>query len=104
MHAGESDDGVRPIQSVRIGPVSASGIPISAGHRQEFTGKRRVVSFGWHYDFNLRRKHGEKFDQYSLTVEPRSAYMLNGESRAEWEHGIPRVDKLWYSITFRNFR
>jgi alkylated DNA repair dioxygenase AlkB len=39
-----------------------------------------------------------------LTVEPRSAYLLHGSSRTEWEHSIPGVDALRYSVTFRSLR
>jgi len=140
-----------------------------------YTGKRRVVSFGWHYDFSgrqlmkaddipdfllalrrvaaafagleaealrhvlvteygpgagigwhrdksvfgetvgvsllspcvlrLRRRVGErKWERVNLTAEPRSAYLLSGPARAEWEHSIPAVDALRYSVTFRNLR
>ena len=30
-------------------------------------------------------------------------YLLRGPSRTEWEHSIPGVERLRYSITFRNF-
>jgi alkylated DNA repair dioxygenase AlkB len=140
-----------------------------------YMGKRRVVSFGWHYDFSaqhlwkaedipdfllalrpaaaafaglepeelqhvlvteygpgagigwhrdkavfgetvgvsllsqcvlrMRRKVGErKWERANLTAEPRSAYFLSGPARMEWEHSIPPVDALRYSITFRNLR
>jgi alkylated DNA repair dioxygenase AlkB len=140
-----------------------------------YTGKRRVVSYGWHYDFNeralrkaddmppfllalrepaadfagmdagrlqhvlvteygpgagigwhrdkavfgevvgisllapcvfrLRRElPGGGWERASLTAEPRSAYLLSGPSRTEWEHSIPAVEALRYSITFRNLR
>jgi alkylated DNA repair dioxygenase AlkB len=140
-----------------------------------YTGKRRVVSFGWRYDFSarhlqraddipeyllplreaaaafagmrpgefqhvlvteysagagigwhrdkavfgevvgvsllaqcvlrLRRKVGErKWERTNVTTEPRSAYLLSGPARSEWEHSIPTVDALRYSITFRNLR
>jgi alkylated DNA repair dioxygenase AlkB len=139
-----------------------------------YTGKRRVVSFGWQYDFNdsvvrrtedmppflvelretaasfagleparlqhvlvteygpgaaigwhrdksvfgevvgisllspcvfrLRRKAGTTWERASITAEPRSAYLLTGPSRTEWEHSIPPVDSLRYSITYRNLR
>jgi hypothetical protein len=29
---------------------------------------------------------------------------MKGESRTEWEHSIPAVPALRYSITFRNFK
>ena len=140
-----------------------------------YTGKRRTVSFGWHYDFSarhlqkaddipdfllalrpaaaafaglrpeefqhvlvteyspgagigwhrdksvfgrvlgvsllsecvlrFRRKAGEKkWERTSVAAEPRSAYLLSGPARTEWEHSIPPVDALRYSITFRNLR
>lgn len=40
----------------------------------------------------------------SMTVEPRSAYVLGGVVRSEWEHSIPPGDALRYSITFRTLR
>jgi alkylated DNA repair dioxygenase AlkB len=140
-----------------------------------YTGKRRVVSFGWHYDFSgrrlrkaddipdfllalrpaaavfagmepeqlrhvlvteygpgagigwhrdksvfgetigisllspcvlrLRRKVSERrWERANVEAEPRSAYLLSGEARSEWEHSIPAVGALRYSITFRNLR
>jgi alkylated DNA repair dioxygenase AlkB len=79
------------------------------------------AGIGWHRDkavfgdvigisllspcvFRLRRKAGNKWDRVSITAEPRSAYLLRGESRTVWEHSIPGVDTLRYSITFRNLR
>ncbi len=54
--------------------------------------------------FRLRRKAGPSWERYSLTVEPRSAYLLRGAARTEWEHSIPAVEALRYSITFRSLR
>lgn len=79
------------------------------------------ITIGWHRDkgvfddvvgisllapciFRLRRKTPSAWERYSLTVEPRSAYLLRGASRAEWEHSIPAVEALRYSITFRSLR
>ena len=137
-----------------------------------FTGKRRIVSFGWRYDFNgggltrtediqhflsgvrsraeafagtapgglqqvliteyapgaaigwhkdrsvfgdvsgisllspctfrLRLKIGQRWERRNLIAGPRSVYLLRGPARAEWEHSIPGVESLRYSITFRN--
>jgi alkylated DNA repair dioxygenase AlkB len=77
------------------------------------------AGIGWHKDkavfgqvvgisllspctFRLRRKDGERWERVSVVAEPRSAYLLSGPSRAEWEHSIPEVDALRYSVTFRN--
>jgi len=54
--------------------------------------------------FRLRRKAGSAWERYSLTLEPRSVYLLRGSARTEWEHSIPPVDALRYSITFRSLR
>lgn len=79
------------------------------------------AGIGWHKDrsvfgevvglsllaparLRFRRRRGERWERRSLTAEPRSAYLLRGESRTQWEHSIPAVDALRYSITFRNFR
>ena len=54
--------------------------------------------------FRLRRKAGEKWERASVVLGPRSAYLLAGPARTEWEHSIPPVEALRYSITFRNLR
>jgi alkylated DNA repair dioxygenase AlkB len=150
------------------------GLPFKEFQFQGFVGKRRVVSYGWRYDFNervirkaddipafllplreaaagfaglapeqlvqvllteydagasigwhrdkknfgdvigisllsacrfrFRRKAGSGWERASLMAEPRSAYLLRGLSRTEWEHSIPAVDALRYSITLRTLR
>jgi alkylated DNA repair dioxygenase AlkB len=139
-----------------------------------YTGKRRVVSFGWHYDFSgrrlmkvddipdyllplrdkaarfgnmqpeefehvliteygpgagigwhrdkavfaevvgisllspcvfrMRREIAKKWERVNLVLEPRSAYFLSRPARYEWEHSIPQMEALRYSITFRTLR
>lgn len=53
--------------------------------------------------FRLRRQVDGKWERVTITAEPRSVYLLRGPSRTEWEHSIPPVDQLRYSVTFRNF-
>lgn len=85
------------------------------------------VGIGWHRDkavfgevvgvsllspcyLRFRRKRGPtsqakqrySWERANLFAEPRSAYLLSGPSRSEWEHSILRVDSLRYSITFRH--
>jgi alkylated DNA repair dioxygenase AlkB len=62
------------------------------------------ISLGSPCVFRFRRKAGAKWERASVVTEPRSAYLLQGPSRTEWEHSIPDVDSLRYSITFRNFK
>ena len=38
---------------------------------------------------------------HEVTLEPRSAYLIGGPARRAFEHSIPPVDRLRYSITFR---
>jgi len=60
------------------------------------------VSLGSRCPFRLRRWMGGHWQRQTLTLEPRSAYLLHGPSRLEWEHSIPPVETLRYSITFRS--
>ena len=53
--------------------------------------------------FRLRRRT-RAGSNASLTAEPRSAYLLSGPARTEWEHSIPGVEALRYSVTFREVR
>jgi alkylated DNA repair dioxygenase AlkB len=79
------------------------------------------AAIGWHRDkgvfdqvvgvslvsacnFRFRRKIGTTWERYSLMMEPRSIYLLSGAARTEWQHSIPGVDTLRYSITFRSLR
>jgi alkylated DNA repair dioxygenase AlkB len=79
------------------------------------------AGIGWHRDksvfgqvigisllsacqFRLRRKHEGKWQRATIAAEPRSAYVLSGPSRTEWEHSIPAVDAPRYSVTFREIR
>jgi alkylated DNA repair dioxygenase AlkB len=78
------------------------------------------AGIGWHKDkamfadivgvsllapckFRLRRKQGDRWFRRSFEAQPRSAYLLSGPARSEWQHSIPPLDQLRYSITFRNF-
>jgi alkylated DNA repair dioxygenase AlkB len=54
--------------------------------------------------FRFRRLTGGAWERFSLTAEPRSAYLLRGPARTEWEHSIPEVEELRYSVTFRTLR
>jgi hypothetical protein len=40
----------------------------------------------------------------SLTLEPRSAYLMRGAARWKYQHSIPASQALRYSITFRTLR
>ena len=76
------------------------------------------AGIGWHKDrsvfdrvvgislnapatLRFRQRNGPSFRRFSLPVEPRSAYLLSGDARHEWEHSIAPGDDLRFSITFR---
>ncbi len=52
----------------------------------------------------FRRRRRDGWERRSLDVMPRSAYVLSGAARTEWEHSIPPLSALRYSVTFRNLR
>lgn len=54
--------------------------------------------------FRFRRRAASGFERAALTLPPRSAYVLTGPARRDWEHSIPPVAAHRYSITFRRFR
>jgi alkylated DNA repair dioxygenase AlkB len=62
------------------------------------------ISVGAPCVFRMRRRTATGFERASLTLAPRSAYVLTGPARTEWEHSIPPVDGHRYSITFRRLR
>jgi hypothetical protein len=47
---------------------------------------------------------GRRTATHAITLERRSAYLMTGESRNAYEHHIPAVTTLRYSITFRTVR
>jgi alkylated DNA repair dioxygenase AlkB len=107
---------------VRRKAAAFAGIEQADLQQVLLTEYRPGVQIGWHKDravfgevvgisllsactFRLRRKtEGGGWQRASLIAQPRSAYLLAGPSRTEWEHSIPAVGALRYSITFRNFK
>jgi alkylated DNA repair dioxygenase AlkB len=79
------------------------------------------AGLGWHRDrpvfgdvvgisllseapLRLRLKQGEKWRRFTLRTAPRSAYLLRGAARTEWEHSLAPVATHRYSATFRTLR
>jgi alkylated DNA repair dioxygenase AlkB len=79
------------------------------------------ATIGWHSDmtmfgpvvfgvslaapciFKLRPKSMPK-KTLSMTLEPRSLYIMEGRLRSDWEHSIPPVQVIRYSITYRTIK
>jgi alkylated DNA repair dioxygenase AlkB len=54
---------------------------------------------------NRPREPGTKrHTTHEVALEPRSAYLMTGPARRDYEHHIPPVAGLRYSITFRTLR
>jgi alkylated DNA repair dioxygenase AlkB len=79
---------------------------------------RAGAGIGWHKDkpefgiivgvsllapatMRFRKEHEGNWLRMSHPLKPRSIYVLSGEARTDWEHSIPPLDVLRYSITFR---
>jgi alkylated DNA repair dioxygenase AlkB len=82
---------------------------------------REGAPIGWHRDrpvfekvvgvsllaatvMRFRRRMGTRFERINVPLDPRSAYLLDGAARTEWEHSLPEAKAHRYSITFRNLR
>jgi DNA oxidative demethylase len=52
----------------------------------------------------FQRRAGDVRYVYELQLDPCSAYVLSGPARSIWQHSIPPVSSLRYSITFRTLR
>ena len=79
------------------------------------------AAIGWHRDapqfgivigvslasacrMRFQRGRGAARETRAVTLEPRSAYVLTGETRQQWQHSIPPMKAARYSITFRTLR
>ena len=65
--------------------------------RRRLTGKRSSEA-------ERARQRAKEWERINISTDPRSAYLLSGPARSEWEHSILSVGGLRYSITFRNVR
>jgi alkylated DNA repair dioxygenase AlkB len=98
-----------------------------AGRPAEDFGQALVIDYppgagiGWHRDKPVfgevlgvsllspctlrfrRAKPDGAWERQTLTPQPRSAYLLQGPSRTQWEHSIPDVQAQRYAVTFRRY-
>lgn len=97
-----------------------AGVPADGLQQILVTEYAPGAGIGWHRDrpmfedviavsflspcvLRFRRKHAGGWDRASQEVCARSAYLLRGPARRDWQHSVPPVDRLRYSVTFRNF-
>ena len=123
--AGREDAGIS-IGLRRLAATFANLEPASL-EQTLVTEYRRGAGIGWHRDkpvfgqvvgvsllapcvIRFRRKSIEAqknrpaWERVNVVAQSRSAYLLSGPSRFEWEHSIAGVNELRYSITFRSLR
>lgn len=59
------------------------------------------ISLGTPATLRFRQRVPTGFRRARVEVAPRSAYLLAGEARHDWEHSIVPGERLRFSITFR---
>jgi alkylated DNA repair dioxygenase AlkB len=106
---------------VRDRAAAFAGLPPEAFAHVLINEYREGAPIGWHKDrpafervvgislgapcvMRLRRRVGDGFERKNVPLAPRSAYLLTGPARTDWEHSLPEAKALRYSITFRNLR
>ena len=111
-------DYLRPLTEIA---ATISGKPAAAFEQLMVTEYAPGAGIGWHVDrpsyeeivsisflapctLRLRRKVGKTWERRSDLIEPRSVYLLSGPVRTSWQHSIPPLDALRYSVTLRAFR
>lgn len=79
------------------------------------------AGIGWHRDapmfgavvgvsllsacrFRFQQGKGAARQTRAIVLAPRSAYVIDGEARWQWQHAIPPISDWRYSVTFRSLR
>ena len=125
LHYAFDGSGLREAEPIPdwLHPLRARAAGLAGRGSEEFVHALVIeyapgAGIGWHRDrpvfgdvvgisllapapLRFRRKAGSKWQRFTLTAEPRSAYLLRGAARHEWEHSIPQLDTLRYSVTLR---
>lgn len=118
----ETGDPIPDLLQLLLGKVAAfTGLARDSFRHALVTEYAPGAGIGWHRDrppavaiagvsllspcaFRLRRRAGERWDRATLQAAPRSAYLMSGPARSDWQHSIPPVEALRYSVTFRTVR
>ena len=118
----ETGEGVPDFLTPLLTKVAAfTGLSVESFRHALVTEYAPGAGIGWHRDrppavaiagvsllspctFRLRRKVADIWDRASIIAAPRSAYLMSGPARSDWQHSIPEVDVLRYSVTFRTVR
>jgi alkylated DNA repair dioxygenase AlkB len=108
------------LEPLRDRAAAVAGVDAGSLQQALVTEYEAGVTIGWHRDkpmfedvlalsflsacrLRLRRKQGSDWERWATDIAPHSLYRLSGPARHEWEHSIPPVAALRYSVTFRSF-
>jgi alkylated DNA repair dioxygenase AlkB len=108
------------LEPLRDRAAAVAGVEARSLQQALVTEYEAGVTIGWHRDkpmfedvlalsflspcrLRLRRQRGSGWERWATDIEPRSLYRLSGPARHDWEHSIPPVPGLRYSVTFRSF-
>lgn len=121
-HMAETDESIPDFLSPLLAKVADfTGLPFESFRHALVTEYAPGAGIGWHRDrppalaiagvsllspcaFRLRRRVGERWERATQTAAPRSAYLMSGPARSDWQHSIPPLEALRYSVTFRTVR
>jgi alkylated DNA repair dioxygenase AlkB len=112
------------LEAVRARCAAAAGMEPAALEEVLVSRYPPGAGIGWHRDapmfgptvigvsllgaarmrFRRKLKEPEGYQTYALELEPRSAYILGAAARSTWQHTIPPVKTLRYSLSFRTVR
>ncbi|WP_342641518.1 alpha-ketoglutarate-dependent dioxygenase AlkB [Rhodoligotrophos ferricapiens] len=128
LHYDFNTSTVRPAEEIpdillplRAAAARFAEVPVETIKHVLVTEYSPGAGIGWHRDraifedvigislvspcrFRLRRKSGNGWERAAVTLAPCSAYLLRGPVRTAWEHSIPPMEQLRYSVTFRTLR
>ena len=87
-----------PIGWHRDAPMfeDVAGVSLGSGSRMKF---RPYVS-----PRDVLPGRAPRRTTHEIVLQPRSAYLIRGVARREFEHSIPPVEQTRYSVTFRTMR
>ena len=124
-YAKRQIDQVAPIPAfilpLRERAAAFAGEPTSALEQVLINKYEAGAPIGWHKDkaafekvigvslvssttMRFRLHKGDGWERALQVLEPRSAYLLDGAARSQWEHSISPHNELRYSVTFRTLR
>jgi alkylated DNA repair dioxygenase AlkB len=95
--SGRAPDDVRQAMVTEYAP----GAPIGWHSDKPQFGDVLGISLLAPAPFRLRRAVNGKWERKTITLAPRSIYLMSGEVRKSWQHSIPPLTGLRYSITLR---